>query len=57
LHMTANLDDEPRPAPPMAGPALYASSDAAVAALIQGELPGHSIVVMTEGEHQSVQIR
>jgi maltooligosyltrehalose trehalohydrolase len=55
LHMIANLDDEPRPARPIAGDIIHASSDAAAEALMEaGELPAPAIVVTIGSEHQDV---
>ena len=55
LHMSANLDDEPRRAVTHTGEVIYASSDAAEQALqVLGELPAHSIVVTLASAHQAL---
>ncbi len=55
LRMVANLDDEPRSAPNVGGETIYATSDEVAAHLAaDGELPGHSIVVAIEHDHQAL---
>jgi malto-oligosyltrehalose trehalohydrolase len=55
LRMVANLDQEPRPARPIAGEIIHASSEAAARALLDaGELPPTSIVVSIGSERQDI---
>ena len=55
LHMSANLDDEPRPCPSHVGDIIHSSNAATEQALQErNEMPPHAIVVTLASTHQSV---